>query len=75
MVIAQEKPTIATVAKTFVSLEEYRAIAEISEERYEYCNGEMIVMSGGTATHSRIAVNKIIFIRSRHHRQLCRPLP
>jgi Uma2 family endonuclease len=56
MVIAQEKPTIATVAKTFVSLEEYRAIAEISEERYEYCNGEMIVMSGGTATHSRIAV-------------------
>jgi Uma2 family endonuclease len=56
MVIAQEKPTIATVAKTFVSLEEYRAIAETSEERYEYCNGEMIVMSGGTATHSRIAV-------------------
>ena len=56
MVIAQEKPTIATVAKTFVTLEEYRAIAETSEERYEYCNGEMIVMSGGTATHSRITV-------------------
>jgi len=56
MVIAQEKPTIATVAKTFVTLEEYRAIAETSEERYEYCNGEMIVMSGGTAIHSRIAV-------------------
>jgi Uma2 family endonuclease len=56
MVIAQEKPTIATVTKTLVTLEEYRAIAEKAEERYEYCNGEMIVMSGGTATHSRITV-------------------
>ena len=54
MVIAQEKPTIVT--KTFVTLEEYRAIAETAEERYEYCNGEMIVMPGGTATHSRITV-------------------
>jgi hypothetical protein len=36
MVIAQEKPTIATVTKTFVTLEEYRAIAETAEERYEY---------------------------------------
>jgi Uma2 family endonuclease len=56
MVIAQEKPQVATVTKTFVTLEEYRAIAETAKERYEYCNGEMIVMSGGTATHSRITV-------------------
>ena len=56
MVIAQEKPTTATATKTFVTLEKYRAIAETAEERYEYCNGEMIVMSGGTATHSRITV-------------------
>jgi Uma2 family endonuclease len=56
MVIAQEKPTTATATKTFVTLEEYRAITETTEERYEYCNGEMIVMSGGTATHSRITV-------------------
>jgi Uma2 family endonuclease len=62
MVIAQEKPTIATVAKTFVTLEEYRAIAEVSEERYEYCNGDMIVMSGGTATHSAIAINILVYL-------------
>ncbi|MEB3192689.1 MAG: Uma2 family endonuclease [Snowella sp.] len=62
MVIAQEKTTIATVAKTFVTLEEYRAIAETSEERYEYCNGEMIVMSGGTATHSAIAINSLVYL-------------
>ncbi len=28
MVIAQEKPTIATATKTLITLEEYRAIAE-----------------------------------------------
>ncbi|MEB3311597.1 MAG: hypothetical protein VKJ02_15330 [Snowella sp.] len=55
MIISQEKPTITTEAKTFVTLEEYRAIAETSEERYEYCDGEMIVMPGGTATRSAIA--------------------
>ena len=62
MVIAQEKPTIATVTKTFVTLEEYRAIAETAEERYEYCNGEMIVMPGGTATHSAIAINILVYL-------------
>ncbi|UXE63533.1 MAG: Uma2 family endonuclease [Woronichinia naegeliana WA131] len=62
MVIAQEKPTIATVTKTFVTLEEYRAIAETAEERYEYCNGEMIVMSGGTVTHSAITINILVYL-------------
>jgi len=62
MVIAQEKPTITTKAKTFVTLEEYRAIAETSEERYEYCNGEMIVMPGGTAIHSAIAINILVYL-------------
>ncbi|MEB3174564.1 MAG: Uma2 family endonuclease [Cyanobacteriota bacterium] len=62
MVIAQEKPIIATEVKTLVTLEEYRAIAETSEERYEYCNGEMIVMSGGTATHSAIAINILVYL-------------
>ena len=41
MIIAQEKPTMATVTKTPVTLEAYRAIAETSQERYEYCHGEM----------------------------------
>ena len=41
MIIAQEKPTIATVTKNPVTLEAYRAIAETSQERYEYCHGEL----------------------------------
>ena len=62
MVIAQEKPIITTKAKTFVTLKEYRAIAETSEKRYEYCNGEMIVMPGGTANHSAIAINILVYL-------------
>ncbi len=48
--------------KVWISLEEYRAIAEISEERYEYCNGEISPMSGGIATHSAIASNLLIYL-------------
>lgn len=48
---------------TFVTLDEYRAIAETSEERLEYCNGEIFTMSGGTANHSEIACNLIFYLR------------
>jgi len=39
------------------SLEEYRAIAEISTEKCEYHDGEIITMTGGTIQHSRICGN------------------
>jgi Uma2 family endonuclease len=47
---------------TFITLDEYRAIAETAEERLEYCNGEIFIMSGGSHPHSRIAVNIITFL-------------
>jgi Uma2 family endonuclease len=47
---------------TIVSLDEYRAIAETAEERLEYRNGEIFIMSGGSHPHSLIAVNTIIFL-------------
>jgi Uma2 family endonuclease len=70
MVIAQAKPIAKNISpeseasdgKVRMTLEEYRAIAETSEERYEYCNGEIITMSGGTATHSAIASNLLIYL-------------
>lgn len=70
MVIAQAKPIAKKISpesetsdgKVRMTLEEYRAIAEASEERYEYCNGEIINMSGGTATHSEIASNLLIYL-------------
>jgi Uma2 family endonuclease len=42
---------------TFVTLDEYRAISDTAEERLEYRNGEIFVMTGGTSNHSAIAVN------------------
>jgi Uma2 family endonuclease len=70
MVIAQAKPIAKNISpeseasdgKVRMTLEEYRAIAETSEERYEYCNGEIINMSGGTATHSAISINLLSYL-------------
>lgn len=47
---------------TIVSLDEYRAIAETAEEHLEYRNGEIFIMSGGTANHSEITCNLIIYL-------------
>ena len=38
----------------FVSVEEYLAMEEVAETRHEYMNGEVRMMSGGTANHSRL---------------------
>jgi Uma2 family endonuclease len=59
MVTAQAQSTDATI---HMSLEEYRAIAETAEERYEYCNGEIVTMPGGSPAHSRIAVDITTFL-------------
>jgi Uma2 family endonuclease len=48
--------------KDLVTLDEYRVISKTAEERLEYRNGEIFVMSGGSHPHSRIAVNIIIFL-------------
>ncbi len=47
---------ISTIQRHY-SLDEYRAIADISEEKCEYHDGEIISMTGGTVKHSRISRN------------------
>jgi len=42
--------------------DEYRAIESTSTERYEYRDGEVISMSGGTEVHSKIASNLLIYL-------------
>jgi len=69
-VIDQVKPVSSEISPdiaqsnnpTFVTLDEYRAIAETAEEHLEYRNGEIFTMSGGSHPHSRIAVNMIAFL-------------
>lgn len=41
------------------SVEEWRAILEHSDSTYEYHNGWLVAMAGGTLDHSRIAINTI----------------
>jgi len=63
VVITQTNPPNLTDAtKTSFTLDEYRAIEETAEERHEYCNGEIIAMSGGSPAHSRIAVDTTTFL-------------
>lgn len=59
MVVAQTNPPNldSEVAKTHFTPDEYREIEETAAERHEYCNGEIIVMPGGSEVHSRITVN------------------
>lgn len=52
---------IATTERRY-SLDEYRAISETSEGRCEFYDGEIINMTGGTATHSRIGRNVVNFL-------------
>jgi Uma2 family endonuclease len=62
MVIAQINPPnlTANVIETRFTPDEYRAMEETAEERHEYCNGEIITMSGGSEVHSAIACNLLI---------------
>ncbi len=63
MVIAQvNPPNLAPDATTRFTPDEYRAIEETAEERHEYCNGEIIAMSGGSEVHSAIACNLLIYL-------------
>jgi Uma2 family endonuclease len=48
--------------KTRFTLDEYRAIEETTQERHEYCNGEIIAMPGGSERHSTIACNLLIYL-------------
>ncbi|WP_103669219.1 Uma2 family endonuclease [Pseudanabaena sp. BC1403] len=65
-IIDRFKPISPDIAdqdyQVFATLDEYRAISETSEERLEYRNGEIFIMSGGSHPHSRIAVNITVFL-------------
>jgi len=44
----------------YYTLEEYFALERVGEARYEYWNGEIVCMSGGTLQHAIISGNFII---------------
>ena len=48
---------VALPDRTLMSAEEYLAWEPTQEERYEYWDGEVVAMTGGTRNHSRITFN------------------
>jgi Uncharacterized protein conserved in cyanobacteria len=62
VIASTNPPNLTDATKTRFTLDEYRAIEETAEERHEYCNGEIIAMSGGSEVHSTIACNLLIYL-------------
>lgn len=56
-----------------MSVEEYLAYEDPTGQRYEFRNGEMIAMAGGTEQHSVIAINVGGELRNRLRGTPCRP--
>jgi Uma2 family endonuclease len=46
------------------TIEEYLALELVSEMRNEYCNGEIIPMTGGTPNHNGMAGNLYMLLKS-----------
>src|SRR4028118_1373095 len=58
VVITQTNPpNLPNATKTRFTPDEYRAIEETAEERHEYCNGEILAISGGSEVYRAIACN------------------
>lgn len=58
--------------KHFLTPEEYLAIERESEERHEYLDGEMFLMSGGTEQHALISANVLGELHGQMKRTDCR---
>ena len=49
--------------REWVSVEEYMELDQVSSVRYEYWEGQLVAMSGGTGDHALIATNIIAALR------------
>ncbi|MDX6711786.1 MAG: hypothetical protein QOH96_2802 [Blastocatellia bacterium] len=50
-------PNLNSLSAHFFSLDEYFALEHAGDARYEYWDGEIVCISGGTRAHGRIVVN------------------
>jgi Uma2 family endonuclease len=48
------------VARHYFSLEEYFALEHVEDARYEYWNGDIFCMSGGTRAHGTLSMNAVV---------------
>ncbi len=66
---------MVAIPKERFTLGEYIEFDKNSEERWEYFDGVVVSMSGGTLTHNRIAANILTSLRSKGLAHGCEVLP
>lgn len=57
----------------FYTLQEYFSLVKESDERYEYWNGEIFLMSGASPEHVMIADNLLTLLKTQLRGHNCRP--
>ncbi len=63
---------MAERAQKYWTVEEYLAFEQESDVKYEYIDGEIFAMSGGTDNHSSIAVNCVVELGVQLRGKKCR---
>ncbi|MBX7220628.1 MAG: Uma2 family endonuclease [Blastocatellia bacterium] len=53
------------------TLDEYFALEQVSEKRFEYWDGEIVCMSGGSKWHSRISGDVFVALHGQLRRRKC----
>jgi Uma2 family endonuclease len=66
---------MAALAKRRYTLAEYLEIEKHAEERYVYCGGEVVAISGASLRHNRIVRNLMRTIDARLEGKPCEVLP
>jgi Uma2 family endonuclease len=63
---------MSTQPQRYYTLEEYLALEQTSEARYEYWQGEVFAMSGASPAHVQIQINLITLLRTQLRGRPCR---
>jgi Uma2 family endonuclease len=66
---------MVALVKRRYTLAEYLELEKHTEERYAYCNGEVVAMSGASLRHNRIVRNLMRAIDARLEGKPCEVLP
>ncbi|MEK7833058.1 MAG: Uma2 family endonuclease, partial [Acidobacteriota bacterium] len=63
---------MSALPKHKYTVEEYIELMKTSDERFEYFDGEIVSMAGGTISHGDIAVNLILSLADKLKGRPCR---
>ncbi len=65
---------IKDIPRHYYSLEEYFALEKVGEARYEYWDGDIVCMSGGSPNHYQLTTNILGLLFEKLRGKECRPL-